>query len=346
MDKFIKSIKKNTIFLLIITILVLFFLLKDNFISIYKNITNINVFWLFIALLCVLIYWICQSLCTHMIAKEYSENLKFETIFKQNLITQFFNGITPFSTGGQPMAIYMLKESGIKTTHSTNIILQNFILYQMALIFMGFIAVILNYSLNLFPQVDLLRKLIILGFGINSLVGIALLFISFSKKFNKEIIFKIIDILSKFKIIKNKKAKQEKWSKLLLEFHDSAELFRNNKKIFIKGFVYHFIGLLFFYIVPIFVVFSLKDYHSLNIINTLTSSAYVLIMGSFVPIPGGSGGIEYGYMAFFGTFLSESILSTSLLLWRFITYYLGILIGGIMLNFYKGGHENENRTIH
>ena len=94
MDKFIKSIKKNTIFLLIITILVLFFLLKDNFISIYKNITNINVFWLFIALLCVLIYWICQSLCTHMIAKEYSKNLKFETIFKQNLITQFFNGIT------------------------------------------------------------------------------------------------------------------------------------------------------------------------------------------------------------------------------------------------------------
>ena len=27
--------------------------------------------------------------------------------FKHNIIVQFFNGVTPFSTGGQPMEIYM-----------------------------------------------------------------------------------------------------------------------------------------------------------------------------------------------------------------------------------------------
>ena len=46
------------------------------------------------------------------IFKAFAKSLK-EAI-KHNIIVQFFNGITPFSTGGQPMEVYMLKEHGIK----------------------------------------------------------------------------------------------------------------------------------------------------------------------------------------------------------------------------------------
>lgn len=334
-----KNIKKNTTILLIITIIVLFIVLKDNFILVLKNIANIDIFWLLIAMLCVIVYWLCQAFSIHIIAKEYSKELKFRSVFAQTLITQFFNGVTPFSTGGQPMAIYMLKKSNIKTAHATNIILQNFILYQISLILIGIIAVIINYALNLFPNTELLKRLIILGFAINTIVGIGLLFISFSTKFNKHIIFKLINILNKLKIIKNVQQKKDYCEKRLLEFHSSAALLKKKKTLFIKGFLCNFIGLVSLYLVPLFIMFSLKDYNSLNIITTIVSSAYVLIMGSFVPIPGGSGGVEYGYMQFFSNFISSSILSTSLLLWRFITYYLGILIGGIVLNFYKGGNK-------
>ena len=66
-----------------------------------------------------------------MIAKEYSKKLKFQQIFQLTLITQFFNGITPFSSGGQPMEVYYLSKSGIKPAKGTNIILQNFIFFNM-----------------------------------------------------------------------------------------------------------------------------------------------------------------------------------------------------------------------
>lgn len=339
MKKFMNTIKKNTILLMIVTVIVLFFILKDNFILVFKNITNINIFWILVALLCVLIYWLSQSLTIHMMAREYSKKITFKTIFFQTLITQFFNGVTPFSTGGQPMAIYMLAEEDVKPTHATSIILQNFLLYQMALLFIGGIAVILNYSLNLFPDSDVLRKLIVLGFIINLVVGVAIILVSFSKKFNKEFISKIIDFLSLIKLVKNKEKTKKKWSKALDEFHSSASLLKQDKTLFIKGFLYNLIGLIFLYITPIFILFSLKNYTSLNLINTICASAYVFIMGSFVPIPGGSGGVEFGYLEFFKYFIPNSLLSTSLLLWRFITYYLGILIGGIALNFYKGGQE-------
>ena len=57
-----------------------------------------------------------------------------------------------------------------------------------------------------------------------------------------------------------------------------------------------------------------------------------MLIGSFVPIPGGTGGLEYGYSAFYGFFVKGSVLSASMLIWRFITYYLGIIIGGILFN--------------
>ena len=76
----------------------------------------------------------------------------------------------------------------------------------------------------------------------------------------------------------------------------------------------------------------MSDFIGLNVMNTLTSSAYVLLIGAFVPIPGASGGIEYGFVKFFGNFLSNSMTNAVLLVWRFITYYFGMIIGMIAFN--------------
>ena len=57
-----------------------------------------------------------------------------------------------------------------------------------------------------------------------------------------------------------------------------------------------------------------------------------MILGSFVPIPGGTGGLEYGYTKFFGNFITGPALNASMLLWRFITYYLGLILGAIAVN--------------
>ena len=61
-----------------------------------------------------------------------------------------------------------------------------------------------------------------------------------------------------------------------------------------------------------------------------------MIIGNFVPIPGGSGGIEYGFLAFFELYLPPGPLRSALIVWRGITYYLGIIVGGCALGFFKG----------
>ena len=62
-------------------------------------------------------------------------------------------------------------------------------------------------------------------------------------------------------------------------------------------------------------------------------------MGSFIPIPGASGGIEYGFSQFFQPFITGSQMAVVLLIWRFITYYLGMIVGAICFNFHQGGKK-------
>ena len=57
-----------------------------------------------------------------------------------------------------------------------------------------------------------------------------------------------------------------------------------------------------------------------------------MLIGSFVPIPGGSGGLEYGFVKFFGVFIAGAKLSSIMLVWRILTYYLGMIVGAIFLN--------------
>ena len=74
-------------------------------------------------------------------------------------------------------------------------------------------------------------------------------------------------------------------------------------------------------------------------IETITASAYVYLIGAFVPIPGASGGIEYGFTQFYGIFIGLEKISAVLIVWRFITYYLGIIVGAIAFNIDRRVHE-------
>ena len=333
--KYINIIKKNAIFLLLVIAVILYFVLKDDFVNIINTLANVNFKWLIFAFVFIVIYFILKSGSLYILSREYSKNLKFSKIFQVSLITQFFNGITPFSSGGQPMEVYYLSKCGIKATRGTNIILQNFIMYQMALIAHGIIAIVLNYNFHFFKKIPILRELTTLGFAINILVGVALLFISFCSKFNKKVINLIIKICYKLKIVKDIEKVTENWQEKLDEFHDSAELLKRKKMLFFRGFVYNFVALTVFYVIPIFIIYGMGSFE-INAIETITASAYVLIIGSFVPIPGGSGGIEFGFIQFFGNFITGPALSASLLVWRFITYYLGMILGAISIYLFKG----------
>ena len=323
---------------MLVAIIVTYFVVKDDFQSIVDNLILANKWLILLCVIIVFIYWFLRALSLYIIVKKYKKKIRFRVIMHQMLITQFFNGITPFATGGEPMQIYMLTKSGVKVANATNIIIQEFIMYQIALIFIGLLALGLNFKFNLCSVSPVLFNLIVIGFIINIVIGLILIFVSFSKKFSKFLVNICLKIGIKLRLIKDVEKTTESWKEKLEEYNESGTMLKNNKSLFFTCVFINFIALLFFYLIPFFIFMSMG--YDVGVAEVVVSSAFILIIGNFVPIPGGSGGIEFGFLEFFkGLAIPQGPLKSALIIWRGITYYLGVIIGGVALGFFKGDEK-------
>ena len=152
---------------------------------------------------------------------------------------------------------------------------------------------------------------------------------------NKFIVKIIVKVLTKLKIIKNKEKIIKNLNTTVENFHDGAIILMKNKFEFIKTIFFNFVALILFYSIPVIIIYGLGDYTSMNILESIIASAHVMLIGSFIPIPGASGGLEYAFSQFYGVFITGTTLTLVMLLWRTLTYYLGVIIGAILLNIRK-----------
>ncbi len=330
----------NALLLIVVTCLVLYFSLKDDFFTTIHEIITLNLFWFMIAILAFLGSLWLRSYSIYYMVKRYHKDYTLHKSHRLLLMTQFFNAVTPFATGGQPFQVYYLKKDGIELADGTTIIVQNFIVYQMALVFLGILAVGLNYFFHIFKANALLKHLTLLGFMINVIVVLGLFVIIFAKKFNDRMIRFILNKINKMHFIN-----AEKKERIMMKVEDTTRRFYKggaslvkNKKLFLSTIALNFFGLILLYLVPLFVLYAMGDYTSVHPLVCIASSAYVMLIGAFVPIPGGTGGLEYSYIEFFGNFVGGGKLRASMLLWRFVTYYFGMFLGAFALNMKERGN--------
>ena len=326
----------NYVILALVTILVLYFSLKDNYREIMDTLFKMDIKWLIVGFLCIIIYWFLKTLPLYYFTKSHKKSFTYKSAVILLLRTQFVNAITPFATGGQPYQVYYLNKEGVRSSTSTSIILENFIVYQIALVFLGIIAMLCNFLFHIFPHNDILTHLITLGFVINTLVIIVSFLVAFGKKINKKLVNIAIIFLTKLKIVKNKEEKLAQWNESITNFHNSAKVLMKDKKLFFSMIFVNLVALSILYMIPVFVLYAAGDFSSVSVPLAVITSAYVMLIGSFVPIPGGTGGLEYGFVKFYGFFINGSLLSATMLIWRFITYYFGLIVGGIAFNLKRG----------
>lgn len=320
----------NLIILFIAIILVLYFTLKDNFKSIMIELKQVNILIFIVAIVVFLLSILLRAACLKTFLREYDPSYSLKKAFEMTVIAQFLNGITPFQTGGQPFQVFLLKKEGIRIADSTSALIKDFIAFQISLILIGILALISNISIGLFTANKYLNILIFLGFVVNLIILVILLFISGAKKTGTKVLNKILDFVFKLRITKKLKVSRDELDNSLKRFYEAGTDIRNNKSTLYKGILCHSSSLILQYIIPMIIFYSLGMY-KINVIQSITATAFVILIGNFIPIPGATGGIEYGFMQFFGNFIKGPILSGAMLLWRGITYIFGMLIGSVAL---------------
>ena len=69
------------------------------------------------------------------------------------------------------------------------------------------------------------------------------------------------------------------------------------------------------------------------ITTAIISTASVMLITSIIPIPGATMGAEFSFIIFFSSYITGHQAKSMMLLWRFITYYIGLIIGAIVFAF-------------
>lgn len=137
------------------------------------------------------------------------------------------------------------------------------------------------------------------------------------------------------KIVKNYDKQYEKITKYISDFQDVMKQYAKSPKDFIIMFVISMLKLIINYSIPYFVVMTfMPGIEGSMYIRLLVLSVLVDLSASFFPTPGGAGMSEISFALAFASIVSESdILVWVILLWRFYSYYIYLILGVFTLSY-------------
>ena len=253
----------------------------------------------------------------------------------------FFNGITPFATGGQPFQVYSYSRLGVKASASTGILMMNFIIH-MAVTNLFAILSIAIYP-ELIKAVGNLLPMIIIGFTMNFLTFGFIILLACSKRVANFLVY-LLKLLGKIKFLSKFITPAIPAFQKYCEDTQSAfkELWKHKGATLLCFFV-RAITMFVYYAITFYILRSFNigiSYKDLFFVICGTSFAITTCV--FIPTPGGSGGIEFAFTSIFvfiASGITKDLGASGMLLWRILTYY------GLMLVSFIDYLVLEKRTL-
>ncbi|MCM1131223.1 MAG: flippase-like domain-containing protein [Roseburia sp.] len=330
MNQNIKKILPKLIFFIVLSIVVIIIVLSLNDMQeIAKTLKNVKIGWLAFGFLFLLLYMIFypMPLCILGHSKE-EENIKFKDSMMIGSIEYFFNGITPFSSGGQPFQIYSYRKIGVSLHRASGIVLMNFVCSQIALVLLCIGSLFFFNELS--NGITYLQVMIIVGLAINILIFALFCSVGLSKTVRK-LLTKFVGWLLNLKVFKGKLARfVAAFDEYCAGAQATFKALLGQKMKFISSVGLKLAGFICYYSIPFFILLALGIEISINKLALIIAmTTFSIAMTCYIPTPGATGGIEFAFKELFVSVvpaISASIATSGLLLWRFITYYFLMLL--------------------
>jgi glycosyltransferase 2 family protein len=241
----------------------------------------------------------------------------------------FAAGITPASAGGEPVRMHMLYRNNIPLGKATAIIvgerlLDAFLIF-VSLPFALYIMkdMLSNSRLSMALLIANLLAFIALGFFIYGLCRPEKL-----KNITCRITGKLAPLLGK-RTDASISHLTERVDREIDLFHESLRVFiSEGKKGLLWGMFYTFLFWTVEFFLLILILTGLSQTPS---VLTAFASQVLLTVVMIVPAtPGASGVAEFGAASIFSVFINASIIGVTIIAWRALTYYINLLLGGLI----------------
>jgi len=340
------SIKKyflNILIIIVISFLSIYCALHGDITQIKMILSEISLVALLLLIGLGLLAYVIEALILKKFSNLYLPSYSLKDGFVNAMTGGFFSGITPFSSGGQFAQAFVFKKQGISYTNSTGILLMHFIIYQLCLVIYTFVIMVLKYR-DLSSYYNGFLSLAMIGFLCNTTVIICLLLGAISYKFQHFLTNNVLKLAYRLHFIKDYNLKKKKLESYLVDFHRELKVIQRHPKEMTIIALLFILKLTVLYSIPYMVVLLMGYPVSINsFFDYFAVCAFVYLITAFIPIPGASGGSEGTYVLLYSALMGNLLSRSTMLIWRFITYYFTIFLGCIIFMMYTNSKKGEKK---
>ena len=322
------KLKKTLSFLfIVISITAVFFIafsnqeLKDA----GEAISRMNLWWVAGIFMCWAVYTVFDGFNYWCYLRREGFRISIGRAINVALIGFYYSNITPSAAGGQPMQVNSMRKAGIPVGYGTMAVTIRFITNQFMISAISLVLFLLNREF-VYQQLQGAVWIVRVGWLINFAAVPLVIFAAFKRNWVQGIINWLIRVLAKIHIVKNPEALKEKASTVLDTYHQALlDLLRKPGQILLQ-FACSLISLagLLGSIVFVYYAFGM---HGTPWYQILALSSLLYVSASATPLPGASGAQEGGFLLYYRGIFTDGTIGLALLVWRFFTFYLFLIVG-------------------
>lgn len=289
--------------------------------------------WIIACLLAYLGYLGCDAFSVYYFLRRQGYAISVRYALFVAVAGIYYSNITPGATGGQPMQVYYLKKHDVPIGIGTSALTVKFFCFQFMLMVMGTVLWIANSGF-VAQEVGGNMWILIVGYVYNAISVSFVLLMAVSKRLVRFFIRLFIKVGTKLRICKDPVAAQTKWEDVLSTFHASIMMMRRRPVEMLIQLAIGTAQLLFMMTVIVF-LFHGFGLSGAGFWELTTLGVMLYISASYTPLPGASGAQEGVFALYFAKLFPDGIRLMALLLWRFFTYYISLIVGAVV-TVYRG----------
>lgn len=241
------------------------------------------------------------------------------------LLGRYYDNITPAAVGGQPFQIYyMRKNSGLPHGVSTSIPLFGMISGQIGFIIIAVFCFLIGSAT--------INNAVLIGTACFGLLfyafwPVTIMVATFLPKATAEIIGLFVKFLARIHLVKNEKKAIVKTRYEINEYAKCVRQILKTKGLFASTIIISVVFHILISSIPFFVLTAFGGV--VDFLPCFVTTVAVTSAVYFVPTPGNAGAAEGTFYVVFSA-LSTGYVFWAMLVWRFFSYYIYIIMGPII----------------
>ena len=344
--KLIRSLL-NVFLIFIITILAIYYILKDDPQKTFSLFKQVNLYYVILSFVLFFITVIIEGFILFFEGRLFNKEYSYKDGLINSITSSFMTVL--YKSASFVIQGYTYSKQGIDKSTSASLATMRFLIYQAAFTIFSTVMVFIGYNYVKEIPIELLGGIKILTFAIIGLI-IALTFliflitIAFSTTIHQKAISFFVNILYKIKLIKNPEERKYKYFLTLATYKVNLKSIFKHKTALFFLVILDILKIALLTSLPYFVFLSFNiPSSSLDFLSIFSGNSYLSLISSFLIV----GAPEVGFQSIFSTLISidniSNYVSASNLLWRTITFYTPLIFGGLSFVLYKG---KRKRLLH